>query len=175
VAVEEVPEWKKRVYQQLEKKVSFDFVDTPLADVVAFLQNLTGVNMVLDPASVQGQDVPVTLKVSDMRLGAAVDWILRLASLSYTLRDEAVFISSKAGIKEAEALRIYDVRDLLAQIPDYTGTSLPSMGEGGGEGGGGGDLFEGEGGNEEGMTGEDLVDFIKETIAPDSWGEGENP
>ena len=67
------PEWKKVVKEQMEKRISFDFVDTPLADVVAFLNNLTGVNMVLDPAAVEGDDVPVTLKVNDMRLGAALE------------------------------------------------------------------------------------------------------
>jgi len=173
VAEEEVAPWKKQVFEQMEKRVSFDFLDTPLADVVAFLQNLTGVNMVLDPGAVQGDDVPVTLKVSDMRLGASLDWILRLANLQFILRDEAVFISSKDRIREAEALCIYDVRDLLAQIPDYTGTGLPSIGEGGGGGGGGEDLFQGEDDSGGGMTGEDLVEFIQETIAPDSWGDEE--
>jgi len=172
VTEEEVAPWKKQVFTQLEKRVSFDFLDTPLADVVAFLQNLTGVNMVLDPAAIQGDDVPVTLKVNDMRLGAALDWILRLANLQYTLRDEAVFVSSGDRIKEAESLRIYEVRDLLAQIPDYSGSGLPSIGEGGGgDMGGEGDIFEDDAGGDGGMTGEELVEFIQDTIAPESWGE----
>ena len=175
VAQEDLPEWKKLVLEEMEKKVSFDFLDTPLADVVAFLQNLTGVNMVIDPNATEGDDVPVTLKVNDMRLGAALDWILRLCDLSYALKDEVVYVSTKDRIKDKENLHIYDVRDLLARIPDYSGTGLPSIGEGGSGGGGGDDLFGGgEGGDGESFTGEDLVDFIKETVAPDSWGDGDD-
>jgi type II secretory pathway component GspD/PulD (secretin) len=168
---EEEPQWKKDMKAQMEKRISFDFVDTPLADVVAFLSNLTGATIILDPAAVQGNEVPVTLKVGDMRLGAALDWILRLVNLTYALRDQAIFISTKERVADRPSLRIYDVRDLLAAIPDYSGTTLPSMGEGGGGGGGGEDLFAGEGGGEgESFTGEDLVEFIRETVAPSSWG-----
>ena len=174
VAEEDLPEWKKRVLEEMEKRVSFDFLDTPLADVVAFLQNLTGVNMVIDPNATEGDDVPVTLKVNDMRLGAALDWILRLCDLSYALKDEVVYVSTKDRIRDKENLQIHDVRDLLARIPDYSGTGLPSIGEGGSGGGGGEDLFGEGGGDGESFTGEDLVDFIKETVAPDSWGDGDD-
>jgi len=173
VSEEDLPEWKQRVLQEMEKRVSFDFLDTPLADVVAFLQNLTGVNMVIDPNATEGDDVPVTLKVNDMRLGAALDWILRLCDLSYALQDEVVYVSTKERIRDKENLQIHDVRDLLARIPDYSGTGLPGIGEGG-DGGGGDDLFGDGDGDGESFTGEDLVDFIKETVAPDSWGEGDD-
>ena len=42
--------WRTEVQEQFEKRISFDFVDTPLADVVAFLGSITGTNMVIDPA-----------------------------------------------------------------------------------------------------------------------------
>lgn len=173
-APEEVAEWKKNILSQMEKRVSFDFVDTPLPDVVAFLQNLTGVNMVIDPQAGAGGDVAVTLKVNDMRLAAAMDWILRLVSLKYILRDEAIYVSSSDRLEDKGIMRIYDVRDLLAQIPDFAGTGLPTISEGGGGGGGGGgDLFGGgEGGENEGISGDDLVTFIRENVAPSSWDEG---
>jgi hypothetical protein len=172
---EDSPQWKLDILEQLDKRVSFDFLDTPLADVVAFLQNLTGVNMVVDPGAVEGDDIPVTLKVGDMKLGAALDWILRLVNLQFAFQDEAIFISTKDRIRRPETLRIYDVRDLLAIIPDYSGTGLPSIGEGGGGGGGGGgDLFGGDDDGGERFTGEDLVEFIQQTIAPESWGDGDD-
>ena len=170
---QELSAWEKNVYQQLEKRVSFDFLDTPLADVIAFLQNLTGVNMVLDPGAVEGDDTPITLKVEDMRLAAALDWILRLVDLKYALRDEALFVSSPDRLEDKTVLRFYDVRDLLAQIPDFAGTDVPTIGEGGGGGGGGGDIFGGEG-EEDGITGEDLLELIQNTVAPDSWGDDDD-
>jgi len=86
--------WKTDIQRQFEKRISFDFVDTPLDDVLCFLSSLTGTNIVLDRAALQDGEVPVTLKVNDMRLGAALDWILRLVNLNYVLRDEAVFVST---------------------------------------------------------------------------------
>jgi len=170
---EELEKWKRDVRDQMEKRISFDFVDTPLADVVAFLSNLTGTNMVLDPVAVQGDDVPVTLKVNDMRLGAALEWILKLVNLTYALQDEAIFISTKERVSQKPRMEFYEVRDLLATIPDYSGSGLPSIGEGGGGdiGGGGDDLFADEGGGDgNSFTGEELVEFIREIIEPSSWG-----
>ena len=116
------PEWQKEIRAQLEKRISFDFVDTPLADVVAFLTNLTNTNMVLDPAAVEGDDVPVTLKVSDMKLVSALDWILRLVNLTYTFSDEAIFISTPARIQSLPSVRnkqivfrVYDLREQLKE------------------------------------------------------------
>ncbi|MDP6503283.1 MAG: hypothetical protein QF886_06690, partial [Planctomycetota bacterium] len=103
-------------------RISFDFVDTPLADVVAFLANLTNTNIVLDPATVEGDDVPVTLKVSDMKLLSALEWILRLVNLTYTFRDEAIFISTPERIQSLPSVRnkqivfrVYDLREQLKE------------------------------------------------------------
>jgi len=163
-------EAQRKLTEQMEKKISFDFVDTPLSDVVAYLSKETGANIVLDPAAVQGDDVPVTLKVTDMRANAALGWVLRLTQLDSSKQDEALFVSSKERIAQAPTMQIYEVRDLLAAIPDYSGTSLPSVGEGGGDmGGGGDDLFGDLARKGEDFTGEDLVEFIRKTIEPSSW------
>lgn len=109
-----IPEWENHIRQQLEKRISFDFVKTPLGDVVAFFTNLTGLNFVLDPAAVEeSAKRPITLKVNDMRLAAALDWILRLNDLTYVLRDEAIFISTRDRIAEPMAVRVYDCRGSL--------------------------------------------------------------
>ena len=117
---EEEPEWKLEIKEQMQKRISFDFVDTPLEDVVAFLTNLTNANMVLDPAAVGGDDVPVTLKVSDMKLEAVLDWILRLVNLSYVLIDEAIFISTADRLQELPSQRnmqiVYRAYDLREQL-----------------------------------------------------------
>lgn len=116
------PEWQKQIRRQMDKRISFDFVDTPLSDVVAFLTNLTNTNMVLDPAAVDGNDVPVTLKVRDVKLSAALDWVLRLVNLSYVLTDEAIFISTPERLQELPSqrniqivYRAYDLREELKE------------------------------------------------------------
>lgn len=92
-------DWEKEFEAKLDEKVSFEFVQTPLSEVVRFLQNLTGLSMILDPrACEEVGDVSISLKVSDMRLRLALGWILRLANLTYDLRDGAIFISTPEGI-----------------------------------------------------------------------------
>jgi len=91
----EIEKWKWELDKQLQKRVSFCFLDTPIVDAIAFLSNLTGANIVLDPAAVEGDDVPVTFQVNELRLGAALDWMMRLVNLTYHVRDEAIFVTAK--------------------------------------------------------------------------------
>ena len=109
------PEWVRLIREQMEKRISFDFVDTPLADVFAFLTNLTGINYVLDPQSIQDDDRPVTLKVNDMRIGAALEWILRLVNLNYDFKDEVIFIATRERLHEPVGTLVYDCRDILKE------------------------------------------------------------
>jgi len=114
------PEWAQEIRRKLDRKVSFEFVDTPLTEAVTFLQTLTKVNMILDPRAVESKgNTPINLKVTNMTLQLALDWILKLADLDYALRDSAIFISTRENLKGDVVLRIYDVRDLTENIPDY--------------------------------------------------------
>lgn len=177
-------EWERKIKEALNKKVTFDFVETPLQDVVNFLSSLVDVTIVLDTVAVK--DAPnVTLRVNEMRLQSALNWILKLVALKYTLKDEAVFISKAEAIQEKAILRMYDVTDLTIDIKNFQGrqqalasdSGYSSTGSQGGGGGGGEMAQEFFGGaedenKEEKLTGESLVDFIKKTIAPGTWDEG---
>ncbi|MFH1708976.1 MAG: hypothetical protein ABIF71_13810 [Planctomycetota bacterium] len=121
------PEWKMKIIDLMEKKVSFDFLETPLEQVVQFLSRVTGITIVLDPAALvddMGTPVPknVTLRVDNMRFSSALNWILRLTDLKMSLRDEAIFIGK--NIDTEAALRIYDVRDLTVQPQDMPGPNI---------------------------------------------------
>jgi len=115
------PAWKKAMRKQLQRKVSFEFVDTPLSEAINFLQTLTKINIILDPRAAKGgANTPITLKVSNMSLGLALEWILKLAELDYTFKHQAIFITKPENVGRAEAvLKIYDVRDLTAAVTDF--------------------------------------------------------
>ncbi len=177
-------DWERRIKESLNKKVTFDFVETPLQDVVNFLSSLVDVTIVLDTAAVK--DAPnVTLRVNEMRLQSALNWILKLVALKYTLKDEAVFISKAEAIQEKAILRMYDVTDLTIDIKNFQGRQQALASDSGyastgsqGAGGGGGEMAQEFFGadekepEEEKLTGESLVEFIKKTIAPGTWDEG---
>ncbi|MBM4082455.1 MAG: hypothetical protein FJ278_22310, partial [Planctomycetes bacterium] len=98
--------WRQRIEQELAKPVTLDFAETPLTDVVAFIQNMTGLNIVLDQTVGDAKSVTITLKVTQMELKHALEWVLRQARLKYTLRSEALFISDAAGVKGEKEMRV---------------------------------------------------------------------
>ena len=81
-----------RIKKLLEtKRISFDFVETPIADVVAFLGTLVEVTIILAPDVPRG--TPVTLKVENMKLDSALRWTTRLIGGKIRLHNEAIFIT----------------------------------------------------------------------------------
>jgi len=171
--------WKQSIRARLQEPVSFDFVETPLEDVVTFLRQITEINFVLDNRALQGlNNNLVTLKVTDMKTDAALDWILRMVGLKYTLQDGAIFISDEV---QGDAIRqLYDVTDLTLEIRDFKGDlrHLQSRTGTGTTGGGGSDSVEEDifgddpedyEDDEEAFTGKSLVEFIRKTIAPGTW------
>jgi len=164
--------WRQDIMRKLDKRVSFEFVQTPLSEAVQFLQNLTKVNMIIDPVALdEGGNQPITLRVSQMKLELALDWILRLAGLSYMLRDNAIFISSPDKLTTDVVMKIYDVRDLTMHLASFSGPDfaldLGSAGMGGGGGLGGiGVVNEGE---NDVVTADSLAEMIQSRIAPEKW------
>jgi hypothetical protein len=77
------------------KKVSFDFVETPLGDALGFMQGVLDVNMVVAP-NVQ-RDLTVTLRVNEMAGGTALQWLLKLVDAQMEVRDGAVFVVAMKG------------------------------------------------------------------------------
>ncbi|HUT35520.1 MAG TPA: hypothetical protein VNE39_18675 [Planctomycetota bacterium] len=77
------------------KKVTFDFVETPLADVMNFMQALLGVNLIVDPGL--DRRAAVTLRVNEMPVGQALQWIARMVGARADVRDGAVVIEPARG------------------------------------------------------------------------------
>jgi tetratricopeptide (TPR) repeat protein len=177
------PAWETRLRAALQRKVSFDFIETPLGDVLGFLSQLVDQTIVLDTEAIRDEHPTVTLRVSDMRLEAALGWICKLTGLKYGLRDEAIFVSSGDRFADQVILRMYDVTDLTLDIPNFKGNQKAlSTGEGhGGEDGGANfeHWFEDEDEEEDDkLTGEQLIKFIRRVFASEPWdpvedGEGD--
>ncbi len=172
---EDTPQWERRVREKLDRPVSFDFVETPLQDVISFLSTLTDVTIILDTDAVRDTAPSVTLKVNKMRLERALNWVCKLVGLKYGLRDEAIYISNR--FHDKPVLRMYAVSDITISIQNFKGRSRAlATAEGRGEGsqGGGSEVpffpnDDEKKGDEEPFTGQKLLEFIKKTIAPGTW------
>ena len=97
----------EEIENKLKTKVSFDFVETPLEDVITFLHGITNTYIKVDERAMQHVINPeVTLKVTDMELKQALTWILRQVELDYEYRDAAIFISTPAMLGKGEQIRV---------------------------------------------------------------------
>jgi len=174
---EEAP-WELQVRDKLNRNVSFDFVDTPLQDVLAFLGSLADLTIILDTEAIKDGAPNVTLRVNDMRLGTALNWICKLAGLKYALREEAIFVSEPGRLHDRTVLRVYDITDLTMEIKHFKGRQR-ALATGSGHGaeaqglGGIGENFWGdfdeEEDDDERFTGDALIEFIQRIIGSGSW------
>ena len=152
---------------------------------IAFVSSLADVTIVLDTEAIKDEPHSVTLRVNDMRLQSALNWVLKLVALKYTLKDEAIFVSKAERIHDKPVLRMYDVTDLTIDIKNFQGrqqalasdSGYASTGSSFGGGGGNDTMAEDffgddeEDEEEDKLTGETLVEFIKKTIAPGTWSD----
>jgi hypothetical protein len=103
--------------------MSFELVETPMTETVSHLQTLTGLNIILHPELAEANPA-ISLRVRNMRLGSALNWICRLADARYVLMDEAIYIVPKDKVLARERVVVVDVRDLVAQVRDFPGPTL---------------------------------------------------
>ncbi len=168
--------WKKPIQDKLEETVQFDFVATPLDDVIAFLRGVKKVNIILDKKALEGRgDLLVTLKLDALKFKDALEWVLRLVDLKYTLENGAIYVSTAEKIRASSKTRTsyYDVTDLTIDIRNFT-PNLAAISQTGVGEQGAPDPWDTAGDDEQKedtFTGESLVDFIKSVIAPGTWDE----
>jgi len=111
------PLWLSDITEKLGMKVTFDFVETPLRDIVSFLQQMTDANIILDRNALKEVPNPeVTLKVTDMKLGEALDWMLGAANLGYAYADGAIYISSEYSVSNKAALKLNYATDVVVEV-----------------------------------------------------------
>lgn len=106
------------------QRVSVDFVATPLRQVMRYLQEAAGVNLVLD-RSVEGRgDLPVTLRVRDLPLKLVLKLALQGHGLVATLDAGVVLVQPREKVEQKVTTRMYDVTDLLHQVEDFPGPTI---------------------------------------------------
>ena len=168
--------WMAALRDRLDQRVTFEYQDQPFDDVIKFLREVTGVNIVVASTVTAGGAAGaggvatkpvgnVTLKVRDMRFGDALKWILEMTNLHMALQDQAIFISPNA-VTGLVTLKMYDVTDLIQQARDLPGRELAY-----GSTGSGLDLFGKATSTDEPKTADpkELMDFIKKNVAPGQW------
>ena len=126
---------EKAIYEALEKPVSFDFAHAPLAVALDHIGQTAGINVVLDRRSLLdlniGANVPVTLRVKDVRLKAALEDLLGPLGLDCVVCDEVLLVCSCEESERALRVGLYPVDDLIAgrEDPRNAKRDVNSLGE----------------------------------------------
>lgn len=169
-----------------------------LGDALDFIKDVSGVNLYVDWKTLEAagvsRDTPINVRLRAVTLRKALNTIMAEAGggdqIAWTTDEGVVTITSKEKVNSTTYTRIYDIRDLLMEIPDFTDApnfdlqSTSTRGSAGGQGGGGGGGGGGSGGlfgsnsdsnreQDKGKTkeerAEEILTLIKETISPDIW------
>jgi hypothetical protein len=122
------PRWKRKLRKKLERRVSFEFVDTPLPEAVEFLAKEGKTKVVLpDEVREKVGDPKVTFRATDMTFGRALRWTTRLAGLDYGMTDGEIVIRTRPkaagdGDKTGDESDVAAPRLLLAGDNRLVGT-----------------------------------------------------
>ncbi len=151
-------------------KVSLDFRETPLQDVIDFIREMTGINFVIDQKiyeEVEPANLTITIKVDDLELRSALKLMLQMRGLTAVYRDGVLLIVTKKSQEENVFMRIYDVRDLLQPIRDFPGPEI-SLAPPDEEGGVGTSVFQADE-TSGAITTDFIVDTIKRSTGGSTW------
>lgn len=125
---------KKHISQikPMRKRVGLKADKTNIKKMINTIRKRIDASVVVDTNAIRngirtGRVRPtVTLKVDNMTLENALNWICRLSGLAWTIKDEAIFITTPDRLDRADEnkLKIYDIRDLKNPIPDFPGPEI---------------------------------------------------
>ena len=210
VTGESESEADRAVRQKLAAVVpTLKFDAQPFEDVISFLKDISGINIdvkwrALEAAGID-RSTQITVALSDVAIEKALRVVLEAAGgvqqLSYVVDEGVLTISTKEDLSKKVYPHVYDIRDLVVRVPNFTGprldlnattgntgnngtgttstglfgnnnnTSNNYTGGGNGNNNNGGNNVNGEGPSRAELTVQ-ILDLIRSTIDPESWRNG---
>lgn len=127
----------EEIERALSRPITFEFDQTPLTDVLEFIHDFTGINVVPDQQGLQlagiEPDHPITLNLRNVTLKSALKLLLEPIELTYLIRDEVLLITDSKETGAKPITKVYPVADLIIPILDL---NSGGVGLGGALGGG---------------------------------------
>ncbi len=138
--------------EALAQPTEFEFTDIPLADVALKISRDRQIPVLLDVKALEDAgaavDTPMTASLNGLPLRTALEFLLKQNDLTWTIRDEALVITTQEEAEQSGLqLQVFSIADLLH-------TATPSA---------------------EGRSADQLIDAVVNTVAPDSWDEVGGP
>ncbi len=93
------------------KAAVVEFSGTPASEVLTFIAEFAGVNIVTDPACAEKLRTPLTLRIKGMTCRQVLDWATRLSGTAWTITGGAVFVTSADKLPKPP-----DVAELVRKV-----------------------------------------------------------
>lgn len=179
----------------MQKEIpSLNLSNVSFGDSIDFLRDVTGLNINVNWKQLEllhvTRETPVNVRLRQISVRRALSLILAEAGgatpLTYYIDEGVVEITTQEAADSKMITRVYDVSDLLVEIPDFEGpvfslSSQNTSGSGGGRGSGGGsqslfpsgstDRRSEESAKTREERGQELVTLITSTIRPEIWAD----
>jgi len=173
----------RRVLAELDsRRIPASFTDNALEDVLNFVATVTNLNVDVDWESLADigvdRDTLVTLNLQPLPARVVLDRVLDKVSpdafsrAGWAVNDGVLVIASEEALRRNTFIVIYDVQDLLFQVPEQR--EVPDLDLGDiQEGGGSGSQTDVEEEEGEGLTQQELlqriIEILQSNVDPDGW------
>jgi len=173
-----------------DTRLPVNFQDAAFEDVLTFLGQFANLEQDVDWPSLEEIGVDpeslVTLRLTNVPLETVYNRVLEKvsdpgAAAGWAVTDGVLTVASEEVLRRNTVLEIYDIRDLLIEVPDYDNAPEFDLNtifqQGGQQGGGGGGQSPFQNNNEdiERIELEELVqdlrDIIQNNVDPDNWAD----
>ncbi|MFA6045827.1 MAG: hypothetical protein WC718_12660, partial [Phycisphaerales bacterium] len=131
-AFNDTPENRRALAIIDSKRIPVQFNDTPFSNIVTFIGAVTNLNVDADWSSLSNagidKETPVTLNLSNVPIRTVLDRVMEKVSpdplgtngAAWSMNDGVLTIASREVINKNKTIVIYDIRDLLVEIPNHT-------------------------------------------------------
>ena len=168
----------------------FNFQDAPLEQVMGYLAETSDLNLHVDWSDLEGRGIernrPITLRLREVSYRTALRELLTQAggdiALGMTIDGNVLRVATREKLNRDKFILVYDIRDLLTEIPYFAGPRLSTNEDGVTitqvSAAGTNSLFKEPVGPSEGPTPAEprnhgliaqVLDIIEKTVEPDSW------
>ncbi len=181
------PAENREVLAALEnKKIPASFSSAPLEDVLEFIAAVGNLNVDIDWDALSNiginRDTEVTLNLRPVPMRVVLDRVLEKISpdefsrAGWAVNDGVLVVASDEALRRNTFIRIYDIQDLIFEIPNFTDVpelDLDAVLQQGQGGGGGRGVFRVDDSDDIELTDEEriqqVVDLIQTNIDFEGW------
>lgn len=108
---------EQKIHAALDSKTKLEFIETPLIDIVEFLEELHGIQIEIDSRVIDsvgiGNDTPITRNLSGISFRSALRILLSDLELAYIVEDDVLLITTRQESEKNSGVLVYDVSSML--------------------------------------------------------------